>query len=79
MVRLMEDLEERVFGGAEKLLAQRAVDVREGVEGERRRVVCVSDGCCFRAGRFGLDDGHCARIERGDESCGQEGGINREV
>ena len=75
-MRLVEDLEESVFDGAEKLLAQSSVDVREGVEGKRRRVVCVSDGRCFRAGRAGRDDRHCARIERGEDSCGREGGID---
>ena len=75
-VRLVEDSEERFFNGAEKLLAHRAVDVIEGVEGKRRRVVCVSDGRCFRAGRAGQDDGRCTRIERGDDSCGREGVID---
>ena len=75
-MRISEDLEEHVFDGAKKLLAQSAVDVQEGVEGKRRRVVCVSDGRCFGAGRAGQDDGRCTRIERGDDSCGREGGID---
>ena len=75
-MRLVEDLEERVINEAEKLLAQRAVDVQEGVEGKRRRVVCVPDGRCFGAGRAGRDDGRCAGIERDDDYCGREGGID---
>ena len=50
-------------------------DVREGVEGKRRRVVFISDGSCFGANRAGRDDGRCARIERGDDSSGREGAI----
>ena len=61
-VRLVEHSEERVIDSAKKLLAQRAVDVHEGVKGERRRVVGVLGGCCFRAGRAGRDDGHCPGI-----------------
>ena len=61
-VRLLEDSEERVFDSAKKLLAQIAVDVQEGVEGKRRRVVCVSDGRCYGDGRAGRDDGRCAGI-----------------
>ena len=68
-VRLVEESEERVVDGADKLLAQGAVDVREGVEGERLLVVCISDGCCFGAGRAGRDDGRCTGIERGEDSC----------
>ena len=75
-VRLVEDSEERFVNRVEKLLVQRAVDVRGGVKGERRRVMCVPDGRCFGAGRAGRDDGRCARIEREDDSCGQEGGID---
>ena len=74
-LRLVEDSEECVFNGADKLLAQSAVDVREGVEGERSRVVCVSGGRCFGDGRANRDAGRCAGIERGDDSCGREGGI----
>ena len=74
-VRLVDDSEERVFDGAKKMLAQGAVDVRESVEGKRHRVMCVSDGRSFGAGRAGRDDGRCAGIERGDYFCGQEGGI----
>ena len=36
----------------------------------------VPDGCCFGTGRAGQDDERCAGIERGDNSCGQDGGIN---
>ena len=75
-MRVVEDLEERVFDRAENLLAQRAFDVRKGVKDERRRVVGVLDGLCFGASRAGRDDGPCAGIERGDNSCGQEGGID---
>ena len=74
-VRLVEELEEHVFDGAKKLLAQGAIHVREGLEGECRRVVCVSDGRCFGAVCAGRDDRSCAGIERGDDSCGLEGGI----
>ena len=31
---------------------------------------------CFGAGRAGQYDGHCTGIERGDDSCGQGGGID---
>ena len=55
---------------------QRPVDIPEGVEGERRRIMCVSDGRCFGAGRTGRDDGHCAEIDRGDDYCGRGGGID---
>ena len=75
-VRLVEDSEERVINGAEKLLVQRAVNVREGVEGKCRHVVRVSDGRSFGAGRAGRDDGSCAGIDRDDNFCGQEGGID---
>ena len=60
-------------------MAQSAVDVREGVEGERSRVVCVLDGRCFGEDRAGGDDERCAGIERDDDSCGQEGGIDSGV
>ena len=75
-VRLVEHSKERVVNSAEKLLAQRAVDVREGVEGKHCHVVCVLDGRCFEAGHAVRDDGHSAGIERREDSCGQEGGID---
>ena len=75
-MRLVGDSEERVVDDAEKLLAQRAVNVCKGVRGERRRVVCVPDGRCFGAGRASQDEGRCAKIKRGDNSCGQEGDID---
>ena len=74
-VGLVKGLEERVVDRAEKLLAQRAVDVRKGVKGERCRAVGVLDEHCFGAGRTGRDDGRCAGIEGGDDSCGREDGI----
>ena len=61
-VRLVEHSKEHVVDGAKKLLAERAVDVREGVKGERRHTMGVLDGRCFRDGRAGRDDGRCARI-----------------
>ena len=76
VVRLVEDSEERVFDGVKKLLAQSAVDVQEGVEGDCRLVVCVSDGRCFGASRASQDDERCAGIDRGDNSFGREGGID---
>ena len=74
-VQLVEHLKELVFDGADNLLAERVVDVRKGVKGECRRIVGVPDGRCFGAGRAGRDGGRCAWIERGDDSCGREGGI----
>ena len=64
-VQLVEHSKERVVYRAEKLLAERAVGVREGVKGERRHVVGVPDGRCFGDGRAGQDDGLCAGIEGG--------------
>ena len=75
-VWIVEDLEERVLNRAEKVLAQREVDVHQGVKGERCRIVCVPDGRCFRAGRAGRYGRRCTRIERRDDSCGQEGEID---
>ena len=61
----MEHLEERVVDGAEKLLAQCAVEVSEGIKGECCHVVGVLDGRCFGDGRAGWDDGRCTGIEGG--------------
>ena len=74
-VWLVEDSEERVVDRAKKLLTQRVVNVRKGVKGERRCIVGVPDGRGFRAGCAGQDDRRCAGIGRGNDSCGQEGGI----
>ena len=75
-VRLVEDSEERSVDGAKLLLEQRVVDVQEGVECKRRCIVCVSDGRCFWAGHAVRDERRCAGIERGDDSCGQDGVID---
>ena len=69
-VQLVEELEERAFDSAKELLPQGAVNVREDVEDEHRRIVCVSDGRCFGASRAGRYDGRYAGNERGDDSCG---------
>ena len=74
-VQLVEHSEERVVDGANKLLAQRAVNVCESVKGKHRRAVCIPDGRCFGAGRARRYDGRCAGIEGGGDSCGQEVGI----
>ena len=55
---------------------ERAVNIHEGDKGECCRVEGVLDGHCFRSGSAGHDDGRCAGIERGDDSCGREGGID---
>ena len=52
------------------------MNFQEGVEIERRRVVCISDGPCFGASCARRDYGRCARIERGDTSCGRKGRKN---
>ena len=75
-VRLVLDLQEGVFDGAKMLLAKGAVKVVEGVERQRRCVVRVADGRCFGSGRACRDDGRWAGIGRGDDYCGQKGGID---
>ena len=57
-------------------MAKRAINVREGVKGERCRVLGVPDGRCFGAGHAGRDGGCCTGIEWGDDSCGREAGID---
>ena len=64
-VLLVEHSKECVVDDVENLLADRTVDVRKGVKGERRRVVGVPDGRCFGTVRAGRDDGRCAGIDGG--------------
>ena len=75
-MRLVEDSKECVVDRSKKLLEQRAVNVREGVKGKRCRVVGLPYGRCFRASGSGQDDGRCAGIERVDNYCSREGGID---
>ena len=75
-VRLVGHSKERVVDSAKKLLAERAVNVRESVKGERCRVVGVPNRRCFRAGRAGQDERIFASIEVGGDSCGRGCGID---
>ena len=75
-VRFVEHSKECVVNGSKKLLVEHAVDVSEGVKGERRRVVGVLDGRCFGDSRAGRDDGPCAGIEKGDQLLWSRG-LNR--
>ena len=75
-VRLVLDPQEVVFDSAEKLLVKGSVDVVEGVECQRHRIVLVADGRFFGSGCACWDYGCCSRIGREDDSCVRKGRID---
>ena len=75
-VRLVIDPHESVLNGAYKLLAKGAVNVVEGVERQRRRVVRVADGHYFWSGGACQDDERCYGIGWWEYSCCRKGRID---